>query len=191
MTENNIIKIKLPDITWSEYWDLANKNKATKFNYAAIFSPYLNTPLDLFKIGEFNKLTFGEVKDLQHTFQNGVGLIEMINFVNVFKNIEIKHIAKNKFFDICRARRYFEEQIYKIYKLEKNLSYDVTAQDESAGINSLDKFGVLIQIDSLAGGDPLKYEPVKKLPYDICFAKMLMEKTKDQVRINKERLNKR
>lgn len=50
-----------------------------------------------------------------------------------------------------------------------------------AGIDKLNKFGILNTLDHLAGGDVLKYEKIKKLPYNVVFDKQYMEITKNEI----------
>ena len=93
-----------------------------------------------------------------------------------------------KFFDICKARRFIEVQLDRISKLEAQLYCQVTPIDEAAGIDKLAKFGRMIQIDALAGGDPLKYDAVENLPYEIGFAKLLLDKEREEYQVEKNRL---
>jgi hypothetical protein len=41
----------------------------------------------------------------------------------------------------------------------------------AAGVERMNVFGHLNVIDSIAGGDPLKWEAVRKLPYHVIFDK--------------------
>lgn len=178
---------ELSNITFKEYIELEDK---FKYNYVATYSRVLNTANDLFNIGEFNKLTFGQVKDAQTNFQNGVDFKNMLNFVTELKGIKLKRLAKYKFFELCKFRRFIEEQIDHISRIEANLYYQVSALDESAGIDRLAKFGVGIQIDKLALGQVWMYDTVKALPYDIAFFKLLMDKEVADYDMNKNNMRK-
>jgi len=63
----------------------------------------------------------------------------------------------------------------------------VDADAEQAEVERFDKFGYWIQIDKLAGGDPLKYEGVMNLTYQDCFTKLYyeVEKADYQETLNK------
>lgn len=50
-----------------------------------------------------------------------------------------------------------------------------------AGINKLDQFGLMNTLDSLSKGDVLKYDEVRKLPYNIVFDKQYLEVTKNDI----------
>ena len=176
---------EIDNISFKQYLELEDKYT---YNYVATYSPVLNTAKDVFKIGPFNELTFGQVKDAQYKFEKGVGFENMLNFVAELLKVNIKTLAKNKFFDICKARRFIEVQLDRISKLEAQLYCQVTPIDEAAGIDKLAKFGRMIQIDALAGGDPLKYDAVENLPYEIGFAKLLLDKEREEYQVEKNRL---
>lgn len=165
--------MKLKDITLIEFTELDDK---TRYVYASKYSRYLNEPEDLFNIGDITKLSFGTVKDLQYTFPNVVGIYELLNFVSEFKNISPKKLGQYSFFSWCRFRRFIEVGLETITTLELNLAYETSMEDESDGINSLSKFGVMIQIDKLALGDIRRYDEIRNMPYDTCFTKLLMDK---------------
>ena len=68
---------------------------------------------------------------------------------------------------------YILDQLTLISELEQN--YLVSPPDNdllNAGIKDLDELGALNVIDSLAGGDLLKWEGIKALPYNIVFDKL-------------------
>ena len=46
----------------------------------------------------------------------------------------------------------------------------------------------MLQIDRLAGGDPLKYNQVRNLPYGIGFTKLYMDKEVDDFNLRKNKL---
>lgn len=50
-----------------------------------------------------------------------------------------------------------------------------------AGIQKLDKFGNLNTLDNLAKGDILKYDSIRKTPYNVIFDKQYMEVTKSDI----------
>jgi hypothetical protein len=179
--------IEIADITFTKYIELEDKHA---YNYVSNYSPKLNTAKDLFNIGPFNELTFGQVKDAQTIFKNGIGWKELINFVSDMTGKKQEKIAGYKFFELCKVRRYVEEQLARIYRIESSLYYEVSTIDKAAGIDNLAKFGVMIQIDNLAGGDPLKYDPVRALPYEVGFMKLLMDKERAEYDVAKNRLTK-
>lgn len=160
------------DITFKEYLDLDDKSV---YNYAANYSRVFNIEKDIFAFGEFEKLPFITVKDLQYKFGNNINWLEFINFVSEDKQKSIKVLADKTFLQWCNFRAYVEQSLLRIARYEAQLVYEATAEDEEAGIDNLSVFGVLIQIDKLAGGDITKYEIIKQMPYEDCFTKLLMD----------------
>ena len=62
----------------------------------------------------------------------------------------------------------------------KLLSSKPTPIEKQAGIDTFNKFGVMNTVNSLAGGDVLKWELVKQLPYEMYLTKLLMNKTESE-----------
>lgn len=177
---------ELENITFVQYVELKDKSA---YDYAATYSRVLNTPVDIFKVGMFNKLTFGQVKDLQTTFASGVDYKEMINFVCNLKKLKLKEVVLKPFFEICKFRSYVISEIEKIQRIEESLNYKVSAQDKTAGIEKLAKFGVGIQIDKLAMGKIWMYETVRKQDYEKAFFKLLMDKEINEYNAIRNKLN--
>jgi hypothetical protein len=179
--------IEIENIKMLDFIQLEDKSA---YNFAADYSNRLNAPLDLFEFGELTKMSFGDVKDMQYTFSNGINWIELINFVNNYKGIDKKELVQIRFFDWCKFRAFIKQGLEYIETLEENLMYETSGDDEAAGIDSLNKYGVFAQVDSLAGGNPLNYEAVKKLEYSVCFTKLLYDKEKQDY-INERNKRKR
>ena len=59
-------------------------------------------------------------------------------------------------------------------------SFDVNIEAVGAK-ERMSKFGVLNAIDSLAKEDVLKWEQIEKLPYMTVFAKLMMDKEKNNI----------
>jgi len=112
---------------------------------------------DLFATGKFEELFFLLLKD---------------RGVNVFIcNIQKEPIAK-----VLNFILWIRDELETISELEKTyLSSNPSAKMFQAGINKLDQFGAMNTVDSLAGGDVLKYELVKKLKYNVVFDKQYRE----------------
>ncbi len=85
------------------------------------------------------------------------------------------------------------DELGNIVKVEKEYLSSIPDGDlVNAGIDRLNELGEINLIDALAGGDILKWEDVKKLPYHIIFdkqRKMKLESDiqKDLARIQKDK----
>jgi len=68
---------------------------------------------------------------------------------------------------------WLSDELKSVYTLEKNNlgSKDPNPELIQAGISDLNVFGDMNIIDTLAGGDILKHEAIKKLPYKVIFDK--------------------
>ena len=160
--------------------DYINLQDKSLYNYVSNYSSKLNEPKDVFKFDSLKNKTFGEVKDIQYFFQKGINWMDLINFVETYCEIDAKESVKTGFFEWCQFRRYIESELDGIYKIEMLLNYQSTGKDESAGIDKLAKYGVLIQIDQLALNDITKRKEVRAINYMEAFTKLLKDKEIDE-----------
>ena len=85
----------------------------------------------------------------------------------VFKPRYRNKVQENLYFAL-----WLKDELEKVYNLEKEYLSSTPDNDLlEAGVKDLDELGELNLIDSLAGGDILKWEAVKKLPYHMIFDK--------------------
>lgn len=110
---------------------------------------------ELIKIGNFEKLVLEIFKDRD---------------VHLFPP-DIESIDPNQ---VMHFILWIKDEMDAIGKMEQlNLSGDPDPDLNAAGIAELSQFGDMNTIDSLAGGDILKWEQVKKLRYHVIFDKQL------------------
>lgn len=113
------------------------------------------TAPDLIKQGEFEKLIYKCFIDRK---------------IFIFE-IDIQYFNFNEclyfLFWIIDELKYWNEM--EVKHLSSEPDFDMIA----AGLNELNIFGDLNTIDVLAGGDPLKWELIKDLPYQTIFDKQL------------------
>lgn len=167
--------MELKNIAIYQYFELADQSE---YDYLL---KYCTDSKDVFSIGDFTALSFGIVKDLQYKFSRGLMVKEIIDAFCEIKAIELKDFAKTKWFDFVKACNHLKKQIEFINSIEDSaLTSGGDARLEEAGIDRFNKFGYVIQVDKLAGGDVTKYEQVKNLPYSDCFAKLYLEKERDE-----------
>ena len=70
--------------------------------------------------------------------------------------------------------------IKHINELEEQLAYEPSGKELSAGIDEYNAFGWFVTLNRLAGGDPLKYDAVGKLPYHVIFATLKLNKVDNE-----------
>jgi hypothetical protein len=179
--------MEIRDITLKEYFELEDRSE---YDFVMKYSQRFNEPTDIFGMGELTNRSFGFVKDLQYTFSEGVEWKELINFVEVLTGETQRKLIEYRFIDWCKFMAFMVESLGTISKLEEHLVYQTTGADEDAGISNLNKFGVFIQIDTLAKGDIRLYEQIRGLKYDLCFTKLLMDKEIQEYINNRSKVKK-
>lgn len=101
------------------------------------------------------------------------------------KNLKFKVIERENNYKKLRFIFWIQDQYKLIDELErKYLSTPPDAKMINAGIRELDVLGDVNLIDSLAGGDVLKWQQIRSLPYSVIFDKQL--KNTIEARINKK-----
>ena len=108
---------------------------------------------ELIDKGDFERLIFEFFKDRK---------------INLF----ICDIDRINYNEILYFLFWAKDELVMISKLEQEyLSAEPDIDLIAAGINEMNQFGDLNTIDSLANGDILKWEEIKKLPYNKVFDK--------------------
>lgn len=130
------------------------------------------------------ELSFGEVLLLKNLILQGE-ISSMIEAVKVV--FKTKNPLKMKIVRFYQCVNFLLNEIKKIIKTE-NIRYRTqpSAYDQKlqeAGAEELTQFGDLAIIDTLAGGDPLKYEQIEKLPYLQVHFLLWYRTTKENINI--------
>lgn len=164
----------LNNIKLSQYFELSDRSE---YDYLIT---YHTDSKDIFSIGDITQLPFGDVKEIQYKFNKGVTIKDIIEFISKCTSKKIKEIGSINILEFVQINNYIKKQVEFINTIEENgLISPVDADAEQAGVDRFNKFGYWIQIDKLAGGDPLKYDKVKSLTYMDCFTKLKYEVEKD------------
>lgn len=170
--------IELDNITLREYFELEDK---TEYDFGIKYGFIFTQGKDFFNVGDFTNLTFKQVKDMQDYCQQGITWMQILDFVSEVKKIDVKEIARNKLVDICNFKSYIVSEIERINEIESIALGHTSSDDElEAGVKELSELGVFWQYDELTGGDITKKESVEKLPYSLCFLKLVANKRKSE-----------
>ncbi|MDD3645502.1 MAG: hypothetical protein PHR19_08255 [Bacteroidales bacterium] len=170
---------KYLDISLIQYINSPDHIKE-EYDIALMYSNYATEPRDTLKIGPLTSQTFGKVKDIQTMYIKGLWLKDTINLLSELTGKALKEIVSISVFDFFAQKAYLDAEIRRIVDTEgKLLAYTPTMEEEAAGLDRFNKFGVALQLDSLAGGDVLKWEEVRALPYEIAILKLVIDKTKN------------
>lgn len=85
----------------------------------------------------------------------------------------LSEISKENHKELFSFVLWVKDSLEAIFNLEKEyLSNEPDADSINAGIRDFDELGEINTIDNLAGGDILKWEEVKRLPYHQVFDKL-------------------
>lgn len=125
---------------------------------------------------------YGFVKIDLPSLLNENNIDEIINIICDIKNISVKEIADKEKISLTL---WLIDELEAIGSLEQNyLSSQPEPELIAAGIDKLNVFGELNVIDSLAGGDILKHEGIKALPYYSVFDKLRKDSVKREINKN-------
>lgn len=172
--------MKLRNITLAEFISL-DSEQAEDYIFALKYCKE-SEPRDVLGFGDITKKPFGEVKDWQY-------LVSRPNAIDqAIKNIGYESIKLLSVFEFFAHYRYICSEVERVNVIENELlSYDPTPEEMEAGLDVFGKFSPILQIDSLAAGDVLKYNAIRQLPYEDALTKLALDKERNdyQRRFNK------
>ena len=172
--------MKLKNIKLVEFIALTHE-EAEQYIFALTYSKEAE-PRDVLQFGDITKKTFGEVKDWQYIVTKPDAIEQTI------KNIGYESIKLLSVFDFFAGYRYICSEVERVNIIENELlSYEPTPEEIEAGLDVFGKFSPILQIDSLAGGDILRYNDVRNIPYEDGLTKLALDKERNdyQRRFNK------
>lgn len=105
---------------------------------------------------------------------------ELIKIVARVQGLKVKEVFELKIVEFFRIVASVKQQLDTIAKAEDNrlspssinLKWEAVNGDEK-----MSKFGIYNTLESLSGGDILKYKRIMNLPYSEVFTALLMKKT--------------
>lgn len=126
---------------------------------------------DEFKI-DIKAQTFGQIILLRAAGNSAARIRKSIGIY--FEQLDVDQIM---LYDTIAISNDLYKQLEAVDKLEvKHLVVHPTDEQRKAGIGAFRQFGITNTIDSLAGGDVLKYDEVLKLDYNTVFVKLKRSK---------------
>ena len=121
---------------------------------------------------------WGRIKQIQDLVNREyLWLTDIAEVVMIALDKPRDEVEQMKWFDIARFYTFILKAISEINEKEQQLSYEPDAKEMNAGIERFQQFSWFATLDRLAGGDVLKYDEVGKQPWNIIFAKLLLQKT--------------
>lgn len=127
-----------------------------------------------------------KLKDVEFIKQNinsveDKPLVEIISKVQNIKESQVMNISILDFFGLMNS---IKEQLEVINQAELNsLTSDHTNMkwEQVNGTERLQRFGIYNILDSLSGGNILKWDAIMELQYADVFTKLLMDKTQNDL----------
>ena len=150
-------------------YELSMLDQDSRDEYVAIG---LSLTSDGRELEDLQTIEWGKVKEIQGLLHMEFDIEAMAQACNIIYDIHRPDAMKwNELFPLYN---FIIEGLVKIEKLEERLKYEPSIQELSAGIEEFNQFGIFVTIDRLAVGDPLRYDAITKLPYNIIFSKLLL-----------------
>lgn len=127
---------------------------------------------DTMSIGPIQDRTFGEVKDLQHTLSKWASVQDWADGLKVLAGYTDGQLAQVRIFALLEARAFVLSEVLRINEAEATIVWPEDEASKMAGFEWLAMFGSYTQIRQLAGGDVLRIDAVRTLPYTLCFLEL-------------------
>lgn len=163
--------MRVLDCTLNELEQLPREQQENIITIGFVLKP------DAWDTPEITLYDWGKIKEMQEAARKDHDLDVILNMICIAKDMDKEDLYDFSWRKLFSFFNYLTHGLEHINKLEKLLEYEPTSEEVRAGIEEFDQFGYFVTIDRLAGGDPLKYEKIVKLPYDVVYSKLLLSKT--------------
>lgn len=126
-------------------------------------------------------LPYGLVVNLRKVYIEQTAELIITAIEEVFK-IDAPEQMKMDILDYFPLVNFILAGTEKIVEMEKRMLQTPSKPElEAAGVEDLQKYGELITIDNLSGGDILRHHEIEQLPWRKVFTKLCLEKDKAEV----------
>ncbi len=107
---------------------------------------------------------------------------EIFEIFKIVYNLTEIEFVRMDLFNAFASYKWITNQLREISEVEaERLASEYDEEEKAAGAEEMQEFGYSVILDSLAGGDLLKYSKYLKINYTKIFRKMLMEKTRYEI----------
>lgn len=119
------------------------------------------------------EMAYGKVMELLMMFESEVNLSDIVSIIKFVSGID----CRGKLWHSVFAHyNWIASEVKKIEDMLKSLYVEPSTEEAAAGIDMFSQFGAFSTIDRLSGGDPLKYEAIENMPFNIIFTKLKLNK---------------
>lgn len=134
-----------------------------------------------------------KLKHVEHIKQNIYSNedAELIKIVAKVQGLSLEEVFKMKIVEFFGIVASVKKQINTISKAENNrlCPSEINFKWEAVnGDEKMSKFGIYNTLESLSGGDVLKYKRIMNLPYAEVFTALLMKKTATELQKEMEKI---
>lgn len=182
--------IKIKHVALKDY---ASGEHRAEVDYTLRYGQFKS--VDHFNIGDILDNTFGFVKAAQEELNfKGMTFDRFINLLQEHKGVDLQDLKDMSVYTLQEARLWLKDAIESVNKIESEQLGSLPSEDEKrAGIENFAKYRAFPQFDALAGGDLLKQKEIEKLPYSLCFTKLMLENERAEFnnRLSKIRMKKK
>lgn len=170
--------IELNNIKFKEYIALEDRSE---FDFAIKYGlPFLK-PEDVCHVGDFTKLEFGIIKDLQQDISNGMSWDKLLEYMMIITGKSEQYFHNLTIIRIVRFKNYIVSEIQRIVDIENAVLSHETLEDEAqAGIDQLSVFGVYGQLRQIAITFHQSIEWARKMKYEDAFVELVYQKRSNE-----------
>lgn len=134
-----------------------------------------------FAAKKLKEMRFSEVIDVRELLSNLTLDNQLKSVSMVYSNVPVNDLAKMKAVKFFALFNYVVKEVKLIVDGEKFLHSEPDGDMQRAGIHKLNRFGILSAVDTLAGGDVLRWEIIMKQRYSRIFAKLCLNKVRSDI----------
>jgi hypothetical protein len=174
--------IVVNNIRFVQYLDLQDKSE---YDYLIKYSMTFKKAVNIFGVGDFKKMKFGLIKDLQQDMSQGLTWFKdanheqgLMDYISILTGKSIRKLCRYRLLEIIQFRNYIVQEIEAISNIEsKVLAHEATDEEIMAGIDSFNVFGVYSQLRSVANAYNQTIDWARNLPYEDAFVELCYQKT--------------
>ena len=144
------------------------------------------------RIKHVRELLFGEVNEIRMLFDEGT-ISSIIEAVAILTNMPVDTVNCFTIVDFYSIYNCIEFNIEQLSNMEENELVTDNSDPHWEMVRAgerMARFGILNQVNSLAGGDITKWESIMNMPYMTVFTKLRMDKEQAQIQNDLDALRK-
>ncbi len=134
------------------------------------------------------ELTFNEVDEIKQNFGNEDALPHIYKYMHDVNEDEFLKMKITEFYALLNSITKQLENLIALEERELTPKHSDHKWELVEGSKRLSKMGAIATIDSLAGGDILKWQKVIELPYITVFNKLRLDRIKADIQGDMEKI---